>query len=228
VEQLSEERDRWHAQNETIKKKAHRAVEQLKREKRALEERVAQLGAGPAPPPPEPPSPAPQPDAPTEHSSIAVSSLVPAEPIVHSGFAGFGNATADGGTTAFREAPEVSTVTYCSPDEIVELYSSCNISQAKLHKRMPQRCSAYVCVVEREGKKAIHLAWHLIESGDVVICLPERQPDGEGEYARMLQDSLHYFEIAGFMMDRFELSASPERQLQALEKIGICRMVTPP
>ena len=39
----------------------------------------------------------------------------------------------------------------------------------------------------------------------------------------MVQDALFYFESVGFMMDRFELSRGSDRQLQALEKTGICR-----
>jgi len=78
--------------------------------------------------------------------------------------------------------------------------------------------------VEQGGKAAIHLAWHLIDSGEVLICLPEQQPEGAADYARALQDAIFYFESVGFMMDRFELSRNSHRQLKALEKIGICRM----
>jgi hypothetical protein len=141
------------------------------------------------------------------------------------GFGGLGPATVGGST--IRYAPQVPVISYHSTDDIVELYGSANVVRATPEGRRSQDCSAYVCVVEQGGKTAIHLAWHLLDSGEILICLPEKQPEGAGSYARALQDAVFYFESVGFMMDRFELSRNSNRQLKALEKIGICKMDTP-
>jgi|GEM_PF-1506638 len=232
-EQLLGEKKLWDTIAGNFKKKAHKAVERLKREKQALEEKLEQLEkAAPAPPAPVPsslypPSAVEVPARAERHveSPFAALGLTDGGP----GFAGFGSfgGPAAGGGLTFRYAPDVAVISYHSADDIVELYGSANVVQAAPEGRRPQLCGAYVCVVEQGGKTTIHLAWHLIDSGEVLICLPEQQPEGAANYARALQDAIFYFESVGFMMDRFELSRNSHRQIRALEKIGICRMDEP-
>ena len=221
------EKKLWDTIAGSFKKKAHKAVERLKREKQALEEKLEQMeDAGPhavslyGQTGAEPPAVAER----AVVSPFAALGLTDTGP----GFTGFGNlgpATVGGST--IRYAPQVSVISYHSIDEIVELYGSVNVVRATAEGRRSQDCSAYVCVVEQGGKTAIHLAWHLLDSGEVLICLPEKQPEGAGSYARALQNAIFYFESIGFMMDRFELSRNSHRQLKALEKIGICKMDAP-
>jgi len=227
-EQLLGEKKLWDTIAGNFKKKAHKAVERLKREKQTLEEKLKELEKAPPPAPSlYPGSAAEAPPAPERHveSPFAALGLTDGG----SGFTGFSSfgASAPGNGLAFRHAPDVAVISYRSADDIVELYGSANVVQAAPEGRRSQICGAYVCVVEQEGKTAIHLAWHLIDSGEVLICLPERQPEGAANYARALQDAIFYFESVGFMMDRFELSRNSHRQLKALEKIGICRMDEP-
>ncbi|QEM67386.1 hypothetical protein FO488_03955 [Geobacter sp. FeAm09] len=238
LEQLTGEKKVWDTLAGNFKKKAHKAVERLKREKQALEEKLKELEHAPpslavSPPPPPAPSvyPLPASQAPIAmerhvESPFAALGLVDAGP-GFSGFGGFGGPSVGGGGATFRYAPDVTVISYHVADDIVELYGSANVVQAAPEGRRSQLCGAYVCVVEREGKTTINLAWHLIDSGEVLICLPEEQPEGAANYARALQDAIFYFESVGFMMDRFELSRNSHRQIRALEKIGICRMDEP-
>jgi hypothetical protein len=230
-EHLLGEKKLWDTIAGSFKKKAHKAVERLKREKQALEEKLKQMEAegprgapfplyggpaGVAAPPPAPERPVVSP--------FAALGLTDGGP----GFGGFGSlGPATGGGPAIRYAPQVSVISYHSTDDIVELYGSANVVRSTPEGRRSQDCSAYVCVVEQGGETAIHLAWHLIDSGEVLICLPEKQPEGAGSYARAIQDAIFYFESVGFMMDRFELTRNSHRQLKALEKIGICKMDAP-
>ncbi|GFE62722.1 hypothetical protein [Geobacter sp. AOG2] len=227
-EQLLGEKKLWDTLAGNFKKKAQKAVERLKREKQALEEKLKEAEQAP------PPAPSPYPRSAAEVPAVVerhVESPFAALGLTDggSGFAGFGSfgASAPGSGLAFRHAPDMAVISYHSPDDIVELYGSANVVQAAPEGRRSQLCGAYVCVVEQGGKTAIHLAWHLIDSGEVLICLPERQPEGAANYARALQDAIFYFESVGFMMDRFELSRNSHRQLKALEKIGICRLDEP-
>jgi hypothetical protein len=226
-EHLLGEKKLWDTIADSFKKKAQKAVERLKREKQALEEKLKQMEeAGPRPASlygqtgSESPAVAER----TVESPFAALGLTDTD----AGFAGFGSlgpATVGGST--IRYAPQVSVISYHSTNDIVELYGSANVVQAAPEGRRRQECSAYVCVLEQGGKTAIHLAWHLLDSGEILICLPEKQPEGAGSYARALQDAVFYFESIGFMMDRFELSRNSHRQLKALEKIGICKMDAP-
>ena len=226
-EHLLGEKKLWDTIAGSFKKKAHKAVERLKREKQALEEKLKLTEeAGPRPVSLYGQTGAEAP-AVTERavvSPFAALGLTDNGP----GFSGFGSLgpAADGGST-IRYAPQVTVISYHSTEDIVELYGSANVVRATPEGRRSQDCSAYVCVVEREGKTAIHLAWRLIDSGEVLICLPEKQPEGAVSYARALQDAIFYFESVGFMMDRFELSRNSNRQLMVLEKIGICKMDAP-
>ncbi|KAB0664193.1 hypothetical protein F6V25_13540 [Oryzomonas japonica] len=236
LEQVQGEKKVWDTLAGNFKKKAHKAVERLKREKQALEERLKELEHAPAPlaPPPPPvtsvyPLSASQAPLTVERhveSPFAALGLVDTGS-GFSGFGSFGGPSAGGGGATFRYAPDVAVISYHSADDIVELYGSANVVQAAPEGRRSQICGAYVCVVEREGKATINLAWHLIDSGEVLICLPEQQPEATADYAPALQDAIFYFESIGFMMDRFELSRNSLRQIKALEKIGICRMEEP-
>ncbi|MDR3579029.1 MAG: hypothetical protein P4L44_03585 [Oryzomonas sp.] len=221
-EHLLGEKKLWDTIAGSFKKKAHKAVERLTREKQALEEKLMQMEeAGP-----RPVSLFGQTGA--EPSAVASPFAALGLTDTGPGFAGFGSlGPATVGDSTIRYAPQVSVISYHSTDDIVEVYGSANVIRATPEGRRSQDCSAYVCVVEQGGKTAIHLAWHLLDSGEVLICLPEKQPDGAGNYARALQDAIFYFESVGFMMDRFELSRNSYRQLKALEKIGICKMDAP-
>jgi hypothetical protein len=229
-EHLLGEKKLWDTIAGSFKKKAHKAVDRLKREKQALEEKLKQMEeAGPSPVSPVPlyGQTGAEPSAVAER---AVASPFAALGLTDngSGFAGFGSlGPATAGDSTIRYAPQVSVISYHSTDDIIELYGSANVVRATPEGRQSQDCSAYVCVVEHGGKTAIHLAWHLLDSGEVLICLPEKQPEGAASYARALQDAIFYFESIGFMMDRFELSRNSHRQLKALEKIGICKMDAP-
>jgi hypothetical protein len=271
-EHLLGEKKLWDTIAGNFKKKAHKAVDRLKREKQALEEKLKQMEAegprstplplyggpaGGAPSRPErpvvspfaalgltdsgpgfsgfgsldpstgggpageAPPPAPERSVVSPFAALGLTDTGPG----FSGFGSLGPATAGGST--IRYAPQISVISYHSTDDIVELYGSANVVRATPEGRRSQDCSAYVCVIEQGGRTSINLAWHLIDSGEVLICLPEKQPEGAGSYARALQDAIFYFESVGFMMDRFELSRNSQRQLKALERIGICKMDAP-
>jgi len=218
-EHLLGEKKQWDTIADSFKKKAHKAVERLKLEKQALEEKLKQM---------EESGPRPLSIYGRTSAETAVVSPFAAQGLTDtgSGFSRFGNPgpATDSGSTIIRYSPQVSVISYQSTQDIVDLYGSANVIRARPEGRRSQDCSAYVCVIEREGKTAIHLAWHLIDSKEVLICLPEKQPEGRESYARVLQDAIFYFESIGFMMDRLELPPDSCRQLKLLEKIGICKM----
>src|SRR6185369_5121299 len=188
------EKNVWDSIALSFKKKARTAVERLRREKGALEEQLQQLAekGNDAVQPRGGAKIAMHPETFYESSAIAGFSLGPA-------FTGFAAATA-GSAADFRFAPEIKAVIYHSAEEIIDLYGSGNMIQAAPFGRRSQNCNAYICVVERGGQREINLAWQLVDNGEVLICLPEKQPDETGNYDRMLQDAMFYFESVGFMM----------------------------
>lgn len=214
LDRLSGEKKVWDSISANFRKKARAVVEKLRKDKDELEKEVqllkkltpvteVQLQATAS--------------TGEQYSPFAASGLTS-----QAALAGFAAAIAGSGAD-FRHDPSIETIRYRSSDEIIELYGSANIVQAAPFGRRSQKCSAYVCVVQRDTAPHVYLAWQLIDEGVALFCLPEKQPCGEDSYSRIVQDALYYFESVGFMMDHFELTRGSERQLSALEKTGICR-----
>lgn len=216
---ISGEKKVWDSIAANFRKKARTVVEKLRKEKEELEKEVQLLKK-------LAPVPVVQSHAtfPSGEQYSPFAALGMSTQTAHAGIA----ASIAGSAADFRHDPTIDAIHYHSDDDIIELYGSGNVIQAAPFGRRSQKCNAYICVVEREGGPHIYLAWQLIQDGAALFCLPEKQPGGDGSYARMVQDALYYFESVGFMMDRFELSRGSERQLQALEKTGICRRDSEP
>ncbi len=214
LERLSAEKKVWELIAANFRKKARTLVEKLQREKDELEQEVRLLKKL---------TPATVSHHPEYHATgkqhSPFAALGMTAQTAHAGIA----AAIAGSGADFRHDPSIETIRYRTADQVIELYGSANIVQTAPFGRRSQKCSAYICVVQRETAPHVYLAWQLIDEGVALFCLPEKQPSGAGSYARVVQDALYYFESVGFMMDRFELTRGSERQLSALEKTGICR-----
>lgn len=199
-----------------FRKKARTVVEKLQKEKAHLEKELQRFKslAQTAIPQSQPRATESVKEQESPFASLGLTS--------QTAFSGFGASVAGNGAD-FHHDPNIDTIHYSAADEIIDLYGSGNAIQAAPFGRRAQNCIAFIFVVERESGAQIYLAWQLTEEGVVLFCQPEKQPLNSGNYARMIQAALCYFESVGFIMDRFELSSKSERQLLALEKNGLCR-----
>lgn len=136
----------------------------------------------------------------------------------------FSGAGADS-TTAFRLDAGLETVPYRSSVDVLALFFSINTVQAVPIGREVQKCSGYVCAVAEEGVPRIYIAWHMPESGRVAVFVPHQQPADKESCATVLRDAIQYFEIMGFMMEKHDLGATPQKRRSVLKKIPVLKRV---
>ena len=75
------------------------------------------------------------------------------------------------------------------------------------------------------GAPRIYIAWHMPESGRVAVYVPQQQPSDKESCATILHDAIQYFEIIGFMMEKHDLGATPQKQRSVVKKIPVLRRV---
>lgn len=125
--------------------------------------------------------------------------------------------------TEFKVAPDISSIDYSDPAEILAILHSSNSVQAVPDGGSVKRCKGYVIALKRSAEFSVYLAWLVTESGKVVICTPEQQPADAAECTQMLQDAVSYFEIVGFMMEMEELGNTLRSYNRAIKKVPALR-----
>ncbi|TWJ32674.1 coiled-coil domain-containing protein [Geobacter argillaceus] len=128
-------------------------------------------------------------------------------------------------TTEFGLDAGLDTVPYRSSVDVLAVFLSINTVQAVPIGREVQKCSGYVCAVAEEGLPRIYIAWHMPESGRVAVYVPHQQPADKASCATVLRDAIQYFEIMGFMMEKHDLGATPQKRRSVLKKIPVLKRV---
>ncbi len=128
-------------------------------------------------------------------------------------------------TTEFRLDAGLATVPYRSSVDVLAVFFSINTIQAVPIGREVQKCSGYVCAVADDGVPRIYIAWHMPESGRVAVYVPHQQPGDKESCATVLRDAIQYFEIMGFMMEKHDLGATPQKRRSVLKKIPVLKRV---
>lgn len=128
-------------------------------------------------------------------------------------------------TTEFRLDAGLDTVPYRSSVDVLAVFFSINTVQAVPVGREVQKCSGYVCAVAEDGVPSIYIAWHMPERGRVAVYVPHQQPGDKESCATVLRDAIQYFEIMGFMMEKHDLGATPQKRRSVLKKIPVLKRV---
>ncbi|GFO60599.1 hypothetical protein GMST_29240 [Geomonas silvestris] len=122
---------------------------------------------------------------------------------------------------AFHLDPDLAAIPCRSSDEIVDLRSSFNAIRMTCGSAKAQNCNAYICGVQRAGRREIYLAIHLTEDRRSLIYVPQRQPaDAEG-YERALEGALSFVEVSGFIVNLEPLGGGPAARTKVFEKIPV-------
>lgn len=125
--------------------------------------------------------------------------------------------------TEFKVAPDLSSIDYSDPAEVLAILYSSNSVQAVPDGGSVKRCKGYVVALKKSAEYRVYLVWLVPESGKVVICTPEQQPADAAECTQMLQDAVSYFEIVGFMMEIEELGDTLRSYNRAIKKVPALR-----
>jgi hypothetical protein len=132
-----------------------------------------------------------------------------------------GNFYSDQGysSTEFTIDPDINSIEYSAPGEIVALFYSSNTVQAVPVGSAIQKCKGYVVGMKKAGSYLAYVVWYLTESKKSVICTPEHQPEDSSECISILKDAVTYFEIVGFMMEFEELGSSTKSYRKAFKRV---------
>jgi len=127
----------------------------------------------------------------------------------------------------FEPDPDMKGIPYATPEDLIEVQRSFNKIQAAPSGNLVQSCEGFVCLVKHDGKKMVYVAWLMNETGELLVCRPERAPENVKAARLAFREGIGYFERVGFLMDRLELETDPERRQRQLDKLPIFdRIVT--
>lgn len=128
------------------------------------------------------------------------------------------------GSIDFVPDKSLKGVPYSFSTEVVEVYRSYNTIHVAPTGKQPQKCDGFVCLVSEGGRSRVYVAWWMHSSGEALICVPEHAADGEDSCLRMLREGIGYFERVGFLIDRLQLDADPDKRQVQLDNLGVfCR-----
>jgi hypothetical protein len=186
---------------------------------------AAAPGAAQTPEPVSFPQPEPEEEEPddTPDEPVALDTVVLKEFTNEFGGFYFGGTTS---STEFGIDPSLDCIEYNDPSEIVAVFYSSNTVQAVPDSSSIQRCRGYVVALKQAGNYQVYVAWHLTESGKVVVCKPDPLPTDSESCIQVLRDAINYFEIVGFMMDISDLGTTLKSYRKALKKIPVFRRVS--
>jgi len=111
------------------------------------------------------------------------------------------------------------------PDDVLEIYQSLNRTRVALEDNTTVTCDAYMCSVKENGKKHIYILLYLVDSKDILVYVPEKQPANDEEYAVIMGDGLDFIEIVGFMMDPIDMGRDAESRTKILDKVPVLRKI---
>lgn len=173
------------------------------------------------------PPPPPVETEPEEADDGTPDSPINADTAILAGFSNdFGGLFGGAGssTTEFTIDPSVAFIEYNDPAEVAALFYSSNSVQAVPDGKGIQKCKGYIVAMKQAGGYKVYIAWHLVENGRVVVCLPDHQPSDSDECIEILKDAISYFEIVGFMMEVTDLGSTVKSYRKALRKIPVMKL----
>ena len=114
---------------------------------------------------------------------------------------------------------KLAAVEYGEPEDIVELQTSINVARITPEGEQPQNSNAYICGVRSGGAVHVYVALHLLQSGRLIIYVPEEQPAGETAVRETLRGAVGFAEAVGFMMDPVTLNDDPAARRETIKRV---------
>ncbi|MGA7828948.1 MAG: hypothetical protein WCA04_14910, partial [Geobacteraceae bacterium] len=118
-----------------------------------------------------------------------------------------------------------SIVAYQHPDDVLEIYKSLNRTRVAREDNTTATCDAYVFTVRENGLPQVFIAFYLVDSQEIMIYAPEKQPVQEAELGTIMSDGFDFIEIVGFMMDPVDLGNDPAGRKKKLDKIPVLQRI---
>jgi hypothetical protein len=117
-------------------------------------------------------------------------------------------------------------IPYAKPEDLHEVYRSFNKIQAAPAGSLVQGCEGFACLIKEERRFVVYVAWLMSETGQVLVCSPDHPPENANAARSLLRAGVGYFEKVGFLMDRLEMEADPDKRQRQLNSLPVfCRTV---
>ena len=137
-----------------------------------------------------------------------------------------GTVKGSGPPVKFTINKALETIEYHAPQDILEMHKSLNRTRVAMEDHTTATCDAYMCVVLKEGKHSVYIAFFLVDGGRAMVFTPDVAPGSTDSYQKILRDGMEFVEIVGFMMDTVDLGKSDAQRRKVLDKIPVLRRVS--
>ncbi len=137
-----------------------------------------------------------------------------------------GTVGSSGPPVRFTINKSLESIEYGAPQDILEMHKSLNRTRVSMEDHTTATCDAYMCVVLKEGRYSVYIAFFLVDSGGIMVFTPDVAQDSTDSYQKILRDGMEFVEIVGFMMDTVDLGKSDAQRRKALAKIPVLRGVS--
>jgi hypothetical protein len=121
----------------------------------------------------------------------------------------------------FQLDSSLSFIPCTSNDEVVDLRVSFNTIRMICGSANVQNCSAYICGLERNGKKEIYIALYQIEDKKSQIYLPSHQPRDASDYDRVMEGAISFTDVVGFIINLEYLGGGAAARAKVLQDIPV-------
>jgi len=122
---------------------------------------------------------------------------------------------------AFRLVPDLAAIPCVSTDDVVDLRVSFNAIRMTCAGAKAQNCNAYICGVQRLGRREVYLAFYLTEDRRALIYAPERQPVDDAGYARTVEGAIAFADVSGFIVNMEPLGGGAAARAKVFEKVPV-------
>jgi hypothetical protein len=121
----------------------------------------------------------------------------------------------------FQLDSSLSSIPCKSNDEVIDLRVSFNTIRMICGSANVQNCSAYICGLERNGKREIYIALYQIEDKKSQIYLPGHQPRDAADYERVMEGAISFTDVVGFIINMEYLGGGAAARAKVLQDIPV-------
>jgi hypothetical protein len=114
---------------------------------------------------------------------------------------------------------ELDCIEYASPEEIIEVHESMNMTQLSLEGYHSQHCSAWIVAVKKRETRQVFVAFGLSESGRNLIYSPAKPIRNNEDYQKALREAVKFLEVVGYIPEKMAFGKSQKED--ALSRIPV-------
>lgn len=103
---------------------------------------------------------------------------------------------------------DLAVIEYDSPDDILEVHLSMNLTQLSLEGYHSQHCSAWIVALKKGKNRQVHVVFGLLESGLNMIYSPAKPIRNKDDYKKALSEAAKFLKVVGYFPEKMPLDKS--------------------